>query len=170
MGKFKVVEFYECEHCMGVYESEEMVKIHLKECLMNAEDVHTCVGCKHAVLNLVAPSDRDNGYTSLRLQDVLGVKAYLSCGKNIYNGKLTEEKIMREDKQCYSPKEIGERFPVEYTEGYIRYKGIMEQADIEQKEIDEEILEYHKLVAEMKEQNLTQEEMQEILNDKYGDA
>lgn len=169
MGKYKAVEFYECEHCRSVFDSEDMIKIHLEECLLNSEDVHTCVGCKHSVLNLVAPTDKDNRYESLRLQNILGPKAFLTCGKGIYSGKLTQEKILREDKSCFVPKDIDERFDVAYTDGYIRYKKLMEEADEEQQSIDEDILDWHKTVKELKEQGLSEEEAGEFLKRKYED-
>lgn len=167
----KIIErvMYECKYCHSIYDSKEMIKIHLEECLHNYDDIHTCVTCKNCVLNLVAPTEKDNGYNSLRLQNVVGVKAYLTCDKNIYNGKISEDKVLREDKKCYEQMEEGEHFIVHHTEGYKRYKELMEQADKEQKEIDESILDYHKTVNELKEQGLVEEEIKEIIEEKYKD-
>ena len=167
--QFKEETYYVCNYCNNVYASEKMINIHLGECLQNYDDVHTCVSCKYAVLNLVEPSASDNGYNSMKLQNVVGVKAYLTCGNNIYNGKINEEKILREDKKCYTPMGENEGFEVYHTKGYIRYKQLMEQADIEQKEIDDEILDYHKTINELKDNGVSEEEAEIILKEKYGD-
>ena len=167
----KIIEkiFYECKYCSSVFDSKDMAEIHVGECLHNYDDVHTCVSCKHACINLVAPTDLDNGYSSLRLQGIVGTKAYLTCSKNIYNGKLTEEKILREDKKCYEQMEEGEQFIVNHTDSYTRYKGLIEQANEEEKEINESILEYHSTIKDLKEQGYSEEEAQEFMKEKYKD-
>jgi len=63
----------------------------------------------------------------------------------------------------------GQQFIVNHTDEYKRYKETMEQADIEQKEIDAEILEFHKLVQELKEQGYSEAEADEIVREKYKD-
>jgi hypothetical protein len=45
----------------------------------------------------------------------------------------------------------------------------MKQADEEQKEIDESILDYHKTLQDLKEQGYTEEEAQEFMKEKYAD-
>lgn len=169
VDKFKEKIFYVCNYCKSVFDGKEMIEQHLVECLQNYDDVHTCVACKHSILNLVAPTDKDNGYTSVRLQEVVGPKAYLSCGKGIYEGKISEDKILREDKQCYVPMDEGELFEVNHTKGYTRYKRLLAEAEAEEKAIDAEILEWHKLANELRESDYSEEEIKEILEEKYKD-
>jgi uncharacterized protein (UPF0335 family) len=167
----KILEqvFYVCKYCSSVFENYAMAEIHIGECLNNYDDVHTCTTCKHCAINLVSPADKDNGYKSLRLQGITGVKAFLSCGNNVYNGKLTEDKILKVDKGCYEPMAEGEQFIVIHTDSYKRYKELIDRADKEQKEIDEEIEDYWNYVRELDEQGYSKEEIQEILSEKYAD-
>lgn len=169
MNKILEKTFYVCKYCDSVFDGLEMARLHLNECLYNYDDVHTCVSCKHCAINLVAPTDKDNGYKSLRLQNVVGNKAYLTCGKEVYSGKLTEDKILREDKSCYEPMSIGEQFDVIHTDSYVRYKELMARADVEQKEIDDDIKAYWAYVKELDKQGYTKEEITKMVGEKYAE-
>lgn len=168
--KEKIVptEFYVCAYCNKVFDSMAMAEMHVEECLHNYDDVHTCTTCKFAEINLVAPTDSDNGYQSLRLQDMLGVKAYLTCKKGVYGGKIREDIILR-DKDCWESSE-GDKFHVVYTKGYKRYKDLMLKADIEQAEIDADIESYWDRVKELNAQGLSTEEIVAMIKEEYSDA
>lgn len=164
-------EYYECKYCGRVYESKEMGEVHLKECLNNYDDVKTCTTCKFATINLVAPYEDDNGYQSVRLTgaDVLGPKAYLTCGKGIYSGKLKEELILREDKGCYEPMGDGNMFIVNKTEEYEKYKVKAELIDIQQAEVDADIDKYWDEVKTLKDEGKTDDEVVAYMKGKYSD-
>ena len=164
-------EVYECKYCGRVYESKEMGELHLTECLNNYDDVRTCTTCKFATINLVAPYEDDNGYKSMRLTgaDVLGPKAYLTCGKGTYNGKLKEEIILREDKGCYEPMTEEDRFIVNKTDEYLRYKETSALIDKQQAEVDSDIDEYWQEVKDLKEQGKTDDEVVAYMKEKYRD-
>ena len=166
--KIKPVEFYVCSYCDSVFDSKPMAELHVDECLHNYDDVRTCASCKFAEINLVAPTDNDNGYKSLRLQNMIGTKAYLTCKKGVYGGKMREDIILREDKDCWISSE-GAKFHVIKTDGYKRYKRLLEEADEEQKIIDEDINEYWNRVRELDEQGLTLEEIEEQIKEDYKD-
>jgi len=125
-----------CNFCSREFDDEN-IELHLEECLYNYLDVHTCTTCKHCEINLVPPYGDDNGYNSQNLLEFIGNKSFISCDKNIYNGKITEEKILRRDKKCYEQIDENDEFIINKDKEYIEYKEIINEAIIEQDEIDE---------------------------------
>lgn len=162
------VEFYVCAYCDSVFDSKAMAEMHVGECLHNYDDVETCTTCKYAEINLVAPTDNDNGYKSLRLQNMIGPKAYLSCKKGVYGGKMREDIILREGKDCWFSSE-GAKFHVIKTDGYKRYKRLLQEANEEEKQIDEDINEYWDRVRELDQKGLSLEEIEEQIKEDYKD-
>ena len=82
---------------------------------------------------------------------------------------MTEEKILRLDKPCYVPMDDGEQFIVKKSDSYKRYKKIMADIDIEQKEIDDDIKAYWEQVKELDEQGHSLDEIKEIMAGRYSD-
>ena len=159
---------YTCKFCNEVYDSTKGIEEHLEECLLNFVDKSTCVTCKHACLVLESPLGKDSGYKRLSLLKVLSSKNWLECDKGVYEGKIREDNLMREEKSCFEPiTEEADKFIIKKTDKYKHYKKLIDESIIEQEEIDKEIEEFHLLAKELTEQGLSEEEIQEILNEKY---
>jgi CRISPR/Cas system-associated endonuclease Cas1 len=125
-----------CNFCSREFDDDN-IHIHMKECLYNYLDVHTCTTCKHCEINLVPPYGDTNGYTSQSVQEFIGDKSFISCAKNIYNGKISDEKILRRDKKCYEQIDENDEFIIIKDKEYLEYKEIINEAIIEQDEIDD---------------------------------
>ena len=150
MDKYKETLYYDCAFCQKTFPSKEMIDVHLDECVLNFVDNSTCLTCKHCVVNQVPPSGVSNGYQSIRLIEVFGSKNYITCDKGAYSGKISEDKILRNDKQCYDGVEsLDEEWIIKPTKAYIRHTKLVETAIIEQQEIDEEIDQLHKDMKEL---------------------
>lgn len=92
---------YVCNYCGKNYGDLENLGIHLEECTYNFDDHHSCLTCEHANINLVPPYGRSNDYSSQKLLEVVGNRSFITCGNNIYSGKISEDKVLRENKTCY---------------------------------------------------------------------
>jgi len=152
-----------CKFCGATFVGEEEAKKHLEVCLLNVLDNSSCVTCKYVVINKEAPTSKRNGYQSSRLLNFLGSKDYITCGKGIYEGKMLEDKILRENKSCFSRADFDDPFEVFFTDNYKRWEKLSQQAVDEQNELEEEIIDDRikigKLTEEMKEHGYTDEEI-----------
>lgn len=133
--RFRVESINVCNFCSREFDDKN-IEIHLSECLYNYLDVHTCTTCKHCAINLVPPYGDSNGYTSNRLLEFVGNKSFISCNKSVYSGKLTEEKVLREDKKCYEQVDDEDDFIIVKDKEFLEYKEIINSSIEEQDEID----------------------------------
>ena len=137
MKKYTIENVYTCNFCGESYISLEELNKHLEECTYNFIDHKGCLTCKHCNIHLVPPYGKDNGYSSLRVLKVTGIKSYAECDKGIYDGKLTEEKLLREDKKCFEGINEFSDFKIIKDKEWLEYKGILDDIDVEQDEIDD---------------------------------
>lgn len=127
---------YVCNYCGKNYGDLENLGIHLEECVYNFDDSHTCLTCEHANIHLVPPYGNTNGYSSQRLLEVVGNRSYITCNNNIYNGKISEEKIMRENKSCYKGITEFRDFSITKDKDWLEYTENLKEIREEQDEID----------------------------------
>lgn len=169
--KVQPIVDYVCMFCGKTYGELEHVNEHLLTCLRNMYDVKSCVTCKHACYNLVPTYGKTNGYERLVSEGITSNYGYFTCERKnpLYHGKLSEEKVLRDDKECYEPLEYGENFMVKRTEQYERYMDIMEQIDVEQSEIDGWIEEFWTKAKDLQEQGYSENEVLELLEKEYED-
>jgi hypothetical protein len=113
-----------------------------------------------------------NGYDRLVEEKITSRFGYFTCEKEKnkqYNGKLTEDVILRDDKQCYDPLEFGDNFYVRRTQEYEEYALIMENIDKESDKIEEDITEFWSKVSELDEQGYTEKEIIDVLEKEYSE-
>ena len=131
---------YVCNYCGKNYGDLDNLGVHLNECTYNFDDHHSCLTCEHAEINLVPPYGKSNNYQSQRLLEVVGNRSFITCGKNIYDGKITDDKVMRENKSCYEPITEFKDFNIKKDKEWLEYKGMLDDIDEEQKDIDDAIM------------------------------
>jgi len=161
---------YICLFCGKTFGETEHATEHAKTCLRNMYEVETCITCKHSCYNLMPTYGKKNGYSRLIQEGITSGFGYFTCEKGKdqqYNGKLSEEVILREDKQCYEPLKYGENFYVRRTKEYEEYAKIIERANDEQDDIEKDINEFWFKVNELDKQGYTKEEIKEVLEKEY---
>lgn len=160
---------YVCMFCGKTYGDVDNANEHAKTCLRNMYEVETCVTCKHSCYNLMPTYGKKNGYSELISKGITSGYGYFTCEKEKkqYQGKLGEELILRESKQCFEPLNYGENFFVRRTPEYEEYAQLLEQVDSEQGELNNDIAEFWAKVKELDEQGYTEEEIIKALEKEY---
>ena len=160
---------YVCMFCGATYGDSEQALEHTKTCLRNMYDVPSCVTCKHSCYNLMPTYGKPNGYSELISKGVTSRFGYFTCEKENkhYEGKLSEEQVLKLDKGCYEPLEYGENFYVRRTAEYEEYVKLIEKANEEQEQVDLDIAEFWARVKELDEQGYSEEEIKTMLEKEY---
>lgn len=162
---------YVCAFCGKTYGELERANDHVAECLRNVYDNHNCLTCKHSCYNLVPIYGKKNGYDELIKEGVTSNYGYFTCEKDKkqYEGKLGEELILRKDKQCYEPLEVGENFYVKRTKQYEKYMELVERIEEETKEIDNNIDEFYSIIDRLQKEGKDEQEIQDYLEEFYAE-
>lgn len=161
--------YYSCGHCGKVFESVELLEEHLETCIWNGNKRHTCITCKNVCYKLVPPYAKENNYDILRKEGIVSSNSYFECSTGEYSGRLTEDKILREDKQCYEPRKLGTTFNVERGNEYSEYQNILSDISVEQDKIDAMIEEFWSRVQDLSNSGLSEQEILEILEEEFKD-
>ena len=167
--EIKEEKVYTCNYCGKSFETVELVKEHQETCLWNGSKQHNCITCKQACYKLAPVYAKDNGYDILRKQGITSNNSYFECSKDVYKGKLTEEKVLRTDKKCYEQRELATMFNIERSKEYDEYVNLLDEINKDDSEINNWINEFWGRVEDLSAEGKTEEEILKILEEEFKD-
>jgi DNA-binding transcriptional regulator YhcF (GntR family) len=81
---------------------------------------------------------------------------------------LKEELVLREDKSCFEPLELGELFKVKRTPEYEEFKHLVELAEQQENEFAEEMDSMMYTIDNLRNQGYSDEQIDEYIDKMYG--
>lgn len=171
MKEYNEKTYYQCKSCGAVFEYEEVVEEHQKFCIQNPLRFKGSSTDKNVAIMIKSPSEDKNGYKDIRLKTWLGEYSTLVVLTDDGYRVLSEEEILKEDKDGYEPIELGERLTTIRSDMWQSELDKVVDYVEEQRRIGEDIKEFWEEINgeidALEGEGLNKEDIAEALRQKY---